>query len=188
MELSCSCRCLLNLIDKKKDADGLVDLKIERLKDGKIEENEDKKIIPATARGVVTLLDFYEISVKNKKVAMVGQGILAGKPIATELEKREAEVFRCDINTKNIPEIASSCDILVSAVGKRNLITKDFVNKNQTIIDIGNDVDFEEVEKIVAAITPVPGGVGPLTVACLFQNLLDLISFSNPLKVRGKGG
>jgi methylenetetrahydrofolate dehydrogenase (NADP+) / methenyltetrahydrofolate cyclohydrolase len=150
---------IINLIDKNKDADGLA-------RGG---------AIPATARGVMTLLDFYKIEVAGKKVAVIGQGILAGRPIADELEKRGAEVMRCDINTKNIPEIARSSDVLISAVGKRNLITKEFLNNKQIIIDVGNDVDFAEVEPLVYAITPVPGGVGPLTVACLFQNLLDLV-------------
>ncbi len=108
--------------------------------------------------------------------------MLAGKPISEEFEKRGAEVFRCDINTNNIPEIAKGCDILVSAVGKAGLVTKDFVNEKQVVVDVGinktskivGDVAFAEVEPLVAAITPVPGGVGPLTVACLFENLLEL--------------
>ena len=187
-----------NVIDKNKDADGLT---------------LGSKIIPATARGVMTLLDYYEIEIKDKKTAVIGQSILAGKPIGDELEKRGAQVFRCDINTQNIPEIARRCDILVSAVGKAGLVTKEFVNNKQIVIDVGinkisppaplpplrqgyagrveagegseqtkpslpklvGDVNFAEVEPLVSAITPVPGGIGPLTVACLFQNLLDLI-------------
>ncbi|MCL5795709.1 MAG: bifunctional 5,10-methylenetetrahydrofolate dehydrogenase/5,10-methenyltetrahydrofolate cyclohydrolase [Patescibacteria group bacterium] len=160
---------IINTVLVEKDADGLV----------------SEKIVSATARGVMTLLEFYEIELKNKKVAVIGQGILAGKPIADELEKKGAEVFRCDINTKNIPEIAKQCDILISAVGKPGLITKEFVNERQVVVDVGTskmgdklvgDVNFEEVEPLVYAITPVPGGVGPLTVCSLFQNLLDLIS------------
>jgi len=86
-------------------------------------------------------------------------------------------------NAKNISEITKKCDILVSAVGKVGLITKEFVNNKQVVVDVGiskvngklvGDVNFAQVEPLVAAITPVPGGIGPLTVACLFQNLLDL--------------
>lgn len=178
---------VLNIIDKNKDADGLI---------------MGSMVVPATARGVMALLDHYEIKVKGKKATVIGQSILAGKPIADELEKRGAEVFRCDINTQNIPEIARGCDILVSAVGKSGLITKEFVNRNQVVVDVGitktsppaplleagegseqtkpslpklvGDVNFAEVLPLVASITPVPGGTGPLTVACLFQNLLDL--------------
>ncbi|MEK7116967.1 MAG: bifunctional 5,10-methylenetetrahydrofolate dehydrogenase/5,10-methenyltetrahydrofolate cyclohydrolase [Patescibacteria group bacterium] len=171
---------IINSVSVKKDADGLVSRATL--------EDCPKRValdtIPATARGVMALLDYYEIEIKGKKAAVIGQSILAGKPIANELEKRGAEVFRCDINTENIPKIAGECDILISAVGKAGLITKEFVNKEQVIIDVGinrtkegkltGDVDFEEIKRIVAAITPVPGGVGPLTVACLFQNLLDL--------------
>lgn len=161
---------IINLVDIKKDADGLVSRTL-------------LDTVPATARGVLALLDFYGIEIKNKKVAVIGQGILAGKPISDEFQKRGAEVFRCDINTPNIPEISRGCDILISAVGEAGLITKEFVNENQVVIDVGinkindklvGDVDFEKIEPIVRAISPVPGGVGLLTVACLFQNLFDL--------------
>jgi len=158
---------IINTVLVEKDTDGLV----------------SEKIVSATARGVMTLLEFYEIELKNKKVAVIGQGILAGIPIAIEMEKKGAEVFRCDINTKNIPEIAKDCDILISAVGKPGLITKEFINERQVVVDVGTskmgdklvgDINFEEVEPLVYAITPVPGGIGPLTVCSLFQNLLDL--------------
>jgi len=179
---------ILNSVSVQKDADGLVSKVV-------FDTN------PAAARGVITLLDYYQIEIKNKKVTVIGQGILAGKPIANEFEKRGAEVFRCDINTKNIPEITKKCDILISAVGKPDLITKEFVNERQVVIDVGinkisppnpplilrggqkeeksklvGDVNFVEVEPLVYAITPVPGGIGPLTVCSLFQNLLDLIN------------
>jgi len=182
---------IINTVSVKKDADGLV-------------SKAAFDTIPATARGVMSLFDFYEIAIGGKKVAVIGQGVLAGKPISNELEKRGAEVFRCDINTKNIPEIAKECDILISAVGKAGFITKEFVNPKQVVIDVGinkislptplldagegseqtkpsslkivGDVNYSEVEPLVYAITPVPGGVGPLTVACLFQNLLDLMN------------
>ncbi len=161
---------IINTVSFKKDADGL--------------GTTTNLIIPATAQGVIALLDFYEVEIKGRKAAVIGQSILAGKPISVELEKRGAEVFRCDINTKNIPEIARECNILVSAVGKVGLITKEFVNNKQVIIDVGinkteegklvGDVAFDEIKPLVFAITPVPGGIGPLTVACLFQNLVDL--------------
>jgi len=161
---------VLNAVSVEKDADGLV-------------SRGTLDTIPATARGVITLLNFYKIEIKNKKVAVIGQSILTGKPIANEFEKRGAKVSRCDIHTRNIPEITKGCDILISATGKHGLITKEFVNEKQVIVDVGinrirgnvvGDVNFAEVEPIVTAVTPVPGGVGPLTVACLFQNLLDL--------------
>jgi methylenetetrahydrofolate dehydrogenase (NADP+)/methenyltetrahydrofolate cyclohydrolase len=163
--------------------------------------------VPATARAVLVLLNHYEIKIEGKKVVVIGQSNLAGRPISDELQKRGAEVVRCDIETKNIPELARGADILVSATGQAGLVTKDFVNKNQVVVDVGinrapgktspsapllgagegggqtkpslpkvvGDVNFAEVEPLVTAITPVPGGIGPLTVACLFENLLDLV-------------
>lgn len=170
---------IINVIAKEKDADGLASPD-----QGEVESEAPGGVVPATARGVMTLLDFYQIEIKGKKVAVIGQSGLAGAPIADELEKRQAKVFRCDIETKNIPEIARNCDILISAVGKVGLVDKSFVNENQIVIDVGinksedgkliGDVNFVEVEPLVTAITPVPGGVGPLTVACLFENLIDL--------------
>lgn len=165
---------IINLVLKSKDADGLSGVKV-------IQSNNI--ITPATARAVLSLLDFYKIQVKDKKVVVIGQSILAGRPISDELEKRRAEVIRCDINTQNIPEIARECDILISAVGKAGLVTKKFVNERQVVVDVGinrvggklvGDVNFAEVEPMVSTITPVPGGIGLLTVACLFENLLDL--------------
>ncbi len=177
---------ILNSLAKEKDADGLVS-KVSRTT---LWDRSSSRVvldtfdtIPATARAVMALLDYYGIPIQGKKAAVIGQGILAGQPIADELENRGAEVFRCDINTKNIPEIARKCDILVSAVGKAGLITPEFVNSGQTVIDVGiskvngkiaGDVASNEVEPLVEALSLVPGGVGPLTVACLFENLLDL--------------
>ncbi len=191
---------IIQAIDADKDADGLREIK-EKRENGVL-------ITPATAKAVMALLDFYKIKMRDKKVAVIGQSILAGKPISDEFEKRGAKVFRCDTKTQNIPAIAKKCDILISAVGKAGLVTKKFVNKKQAVIDVGinrtpppgplpkgegvsdslplggragdgvsklvGDAKFEEIEPIVRAITPVPGGVGPLTVACLFENLLDL--------------
>lgn len=167
---------ILNSIDIKKDVDGLV-------------SEPNQNVIPATARGVIALLDFYGIEIKGKKATVIGQGFLVGKPIANELEKRGAQVARCDIDTKNIPEISRNSHILITAVGEPNLIKNNFVNEKQVVIDVGisrivddtkktkivGDVDFDNVNSFVYAITPVPGGVGPVTVACLFQNLIDKI-------------
>lgn len=170
-------RKILESIKKEKDADGLAPLPLARGGVG-----GGVLVTPATAKAVMAILDFYQIEITGKKACVLGQSLLAGKPISEEFEKRGAEVFRCDINTNNIPEIAKGCDILVSAVGKAGLVTKDFVNEKQVVVDVGinktskivGDVAFAEVEPLVAAITPVPGGVGPLTVACLFENLLEL--------------
>ncbi len=165
---------ILSFISKEKDADGLREVG---------GENEEIFVTPATARAVENILDFYNIEVLGKKVAVVGRSRLAGSPIASVLRKRGAQVEVCHKETLDTEAVCKSSDVLVSAAGQPSLITKDFVNSNQVVIDVGinrvnasvvGDVDFEEVEPIVKAITPVPGGVGPLTVACLFENLLDL--------------
>jgi methylenetetrahydrofolate dehydrogenase (NADP+)/methenyltetrahydrofolate cyclohydrolase len=147
--------------------------------------SKEKDPEPATARAVLEILDYYNIGVAGKKACVIGQGLLAGKAIGEKLRNLGALVASCDIHTKNIPEIAKGSDILISAVGKAGLITKEYVNNEQVVIDVGfdrdangklaGDVVFEEVEPLVAAITPVPGGVGPVTVASLFANLLDLV-------------
>src|SRR3989344_1046084 len=156
---------VLNTIDYKKDVDGL--------RGG---------FIPATALGAIALLDQYKIQISGKKVVVVGSSNLVGKPLALALVDRGATVTICHKDTKNLPGETRRADILISAVGLPKLITLKHVSKNQTVIDIGitvtkdgkvvGDVDFKKVSKIVRAITPVPGGVGPMTVASLFQNLL----------------
>jgi methylenetetrahydrofolate dehydrogenase (NADP+)/methenyltetrahydrofolate cyclohydrolase len=159
---------ILSLINRKKDADGLI---------------SGSAVIPATARAVLALLEYYKIEVRDKKTAVVGQGILAGRPISEELERRGALVQRSDIKTPEIFRITRECDILVSAVGKPYLITKDFVKPGAAVIDVGiskldgktvGDVKLDEVSQIAGSVSPVPGGVGPVTVACLFWNVIDL--------------
>ncbi len=188
-----------------KDVDGLCAVNIKHLL-----ENRDVGIIPATARGILTLLDYYKIPISGKNVTIVGRSTLVGKPTALAFINRDATVTVCHSRTKNLSEQTKKADILIVAVGKPKLITKNHVSKGQVVIDVGinvidqsqesgvksqgkpelesdgqgqmangqkrelvGDVDFEEVSKIVSAISPVPGGVGPMTVASLFENLLD---------------
>jgi len=161
---------VLDLVDPKKDIDGL---------------NLSSKILGATPRGIFTILKEYKIAIKNKKAVVVGDSDLVGKPVAKELEKKGAEVSVCNIHTKNLKQKTKKADILISAVGKPNLIKKDMVKKGAVVIDVGitkvgdtlkGDVDFGPVNKAVSAITPVPGGVGPMTVVSLFENLVDASS------------
>lgn len=171
---------LLSHIDPQKNADGLT---------GDALGEDGPLVTPATARAVERLLDFYRLEVKGKKVAVIGRSLLAGGPIATSLRARGGEITVCHKETPNTKEVCQESDIIISAAGKPYLVTRDFVKTGQIIIDVGinrtqsgrltGDVDFEEVKDIVSAITPVPGGVGPLTVACLFENLLDLVSKSS---------
>lgn len=169
---------IINTIQDRKDADGL-----KRGHDGA----ESLLVTPATAGAVLALLDFYNIGVANKNVVVIGRSRLAGGPIASELEKRGAKVTVCHKETQNNAEVSRASDILVVAAGQPRLVTTDYVNADQTVIDVGinrvfvegvpkliGDVDYDSVMPRVVAISPVPGGVGPLTVACLFRNLIDL--------------
>ncbi len=172
---------ILNKVEITKDADGLA---------------LGGVTVPATARAILALLDFYEIDLQSKKVAVIGRSRLVGAPTAELLRKRGAEIFVCHRGTSDTASVCRSSDIVIVAAGKPKLVNKDFVNKDQVVIDVGinriipptpftlmgepeksrlvGDVNFEEVEPIVKAISPVPGGVGPLTVACLFENLVQL--------------
>ncbi len=160
---------ILKAINPAKDTDGLV---------------QDTSTMPATARGVRDLLDFYKIELEDKKVTVVGQSELVGKPIADMCEKAGATVVRCDSKTQDLPEKTKAADILVIAIGRPKFINENYVIEGQVVIDVGitrnpdgttvdGDVDFENVKDIVSAITPVPGGVGQMTVLALFENLVD---------------
>lgn len=143
--------------------------------------------IPATTRGILTLLDHYKVPVAGKKAVVVGRSELVGKPTALALLDRGATVTICHSQTKNLAAETKTADILIVAVGKPKLIGPKHVSKHMIVIDVGinptshklrgasivGDVDFPKVSKIVRAISPVPGGVGPMTVASLFQNLFD---------------
>lgn len=158
---------IIEAINPGKDVDGLTAKNLRRLLIGNLDG-----LMPATAKGVLKILDYYKIPIAGQRATIIGRSRLVGKPAALALLASGATVTICHRQTENLAVIAKAADILVTAVGQRNLIGKQFVSSNQTLIDIGNDVNFDEVKDIVGAITPTPGGVGPLTVACLFENLL----------------
>ncbi len=157
-------------VDPKKDVDGLV---------------RDSLFIPATARGILSLLSFYEIQVTGKRVVVVGRSELVGLPTAKEFLKHDSTVTICHSHTKDLAHHTKDAEILVVATGRPRMITRKHLSEGQVVIDVGihqtevglvGDVDFESVKDIVSAITPVPGGVGPMTVLSLFQNLYDAAS------------
>jgi len=168
---------VLETIDPKKDVDGLTALNTKHLFDN------SEAFVPATARGIIALLDKYKVNLKGATVTIVGHSSLVGKPAMLALLNRGATVTMCHKDTRELAKETRRSHILISAVGKPGLITKKHVAKGQVVIDIGitvlpngkvaGDVDFKNVSKIVGAISPVPGGVGPMTVATLFENLLD---------------
>lgn len=190
---------IIDAISPEKDMDGLTSVNAKKRKNG------EKTFLPATARGVMELMDFYNIGVARKKVAVLGRSIIAGGPIAEALRMAGAEVTVCHSQTSRAEEIKTTrqSDIVVVAIGKPKFLTEEFFTPgaNQTVIDVGinaltavdsvanltvtklmeeapkkklvGDVDFEKVAPIVGAISPVPGGVGQMTVLALFENLVD---------------
>lgn len=167
---------ILNAIDLKKDVDGLGSANIYKLV-----RNDKTGIIPATARGVITLLREYEVEIAGKNIVMIGRSLLVGKSLFLTLTNLNATVTLCHSETQNLSKITKTADIIISAVGKPGVINDECVNEKQTIIDVGisrneagvisGDVILEKVS--VAALSPVPGGVGQMTVASLFQNLIE---------------
>jgi methylenetetrahydrofolate dehydrogenase (NADP+) / methenyltetrahydrofolate cyclohydrolase len=177
---------LVNLIDPKKDVDGLTDENQKLLSEGR------PRFIPATARGVMMLLDFYKISVAGKKIAVLGRSRLVGGPIASVLKAKGAEISVCHSKTSNTREFTRQSDIVIVAIGKPEFIDASYIRKGAVVIDVGinslkgekleeempkrklvGDVDFSGVFPVISAITPVPGGVGPMTVLSLFDNLVE---------------
>jgi len=167
----------LNLIPEGKDVDVLSEKSFRNFANGELE------ILPPTVGAVATLLKKYGIRIKNKNIVVVGKGQLVGKPLAAWLKLQKAQFSILDKNTKNICSYTQKADILISGVGSPNLIKGDMVKKGVIAIDVGSsvkngravgDIDFKSVSKKASYITPVPGGVGPLTVACLLDNLVKL--------------
>lgn len=166
---------VINAISPLKDVDGLTDIN-----NGLLLHNKDT-LCSCTPYGVMELLDRYNISVASKHVVIVGRSDLVGKPMAMMLLNRDATVTVCHSKTKNLEEYTRMADILVVAVGRVNFITGDMVKEDAIIIDVGinrnesglcGDVDFNSVANKCKYITPVPGGVGQMTVAILAYNLL----------------
>ena len=164
-----------NAVSKYKDVDGLNDNNIIDL------INDRDALYPCTACGVVSLLDKYEVTLEGSNVVIVGRSSLVGMPLFHMLENRNATVTLCHSKTRNLVDITKNADIIISATGVKNLIKEDMVGDNTVIIDVGitrengklyGDVDFDNVSKKASLITPVPGGVGPMTIASLAQNIL----------------
>ena len=166
----------LNSIKLIKDVDGF---KAENL--GLLFQNNEGFTSPSTPAGIMALIEKYNIDLEGKDVVVVGSSNIVGKPIAALILNSRGTVTICNIYTKNLAEKTKNADILISAVGKAKLITEDMVKEGAVVIDVGinrvngkleGDVDFENVQKKASHITPVPGGVGALTVAMLLSNIL----------------
>ncbi|WP_104721407.1 bifunctional methylenetetrahydrofolate dehydrogenase/methenyltetrahydrofolate cyclohydrolase FolD [Helicobacter mesocricetorum] len=167
---------ILEAIAPHKDVDGFHPFNV-----GRIAANL-QGFTPATPMGVITLLQAYDINLKGKNVVIVGTSNIVGKPLGALFLNHNATITLCHIHTNNLIEHTKNADILCVAVGKPNLITKEMLKEGAIVIDIGinrlengkiiGDVDFDNVAPICSFITPVPGGVGPMTIASLLQNTI----------------
>ena len=174
---------IVQAIDPKKDVDGLT---YENM--GRVAYDKDG-LYPCTAAGIMRLLGEYDIPVAGKNVVIVGRSPLVGKPLAMMMTNANATVTLCHSMTKGLSTITKRADILVVAVGDPMMIKASMVKKGATVIDVGitrvngkltGDVDFENVKEVAGAITPVPGGVGPMTVAMLMANVVNAQYKQNP--------
>ncbi len=167
----------LSAIALEKDVDGFNPVNIGKLVDG------NEAAVPCTPKGIIRLLEESGVKIEGKNAAVVGRSSIVGKPIALMLLNRNATVTVCHSKTKDLGSVTRNADILVVAVGKAKTITAEMVKKGAVVIDVGinnvegklvGDVDFEKVKGKAAFITPVPGGVGPMTVAMLLENTLQM--------------
>jgi methylenetetrahydrofolate dehydrogenase (NADP+)/methenyltetrahydrofolate cyclohydrolase len=175
---------VLESIDPRKDVDGLTSVNL-----GRLFQNDSRAISPATPLGIVRLLDEYNIKVSGKRVVILGSSNIVGIPLCALLLRRDATVSVCNSKSPNIKEISKQTEILVSATGVPLLVDSSFLSDEVVLIDVGSnshpdtgklvgDVNWEDVLGIPSYITPVPGGVGPMTVACLMENVVS-IAFKN---------
>lgn len=167
-------KMLLNKINVYKDIDGLSDKSVANFyynKDG---------IIPCTPKGIITLMDYYNITVAGKNVVIIGRSSLEAKPLFHLLLNKDATVTMCHSKTNNLKKITKQADIIITAVGKKNILTKDMVKKGVIVFDCGitrdnnkviGDVDYQKVKSKTSYITPVPGGIGPMTILSLAENI-----------------
>ena len=176
---------IVNSIINSKDVDGLTDINVGRMINGK------KTLIPCTPLGIMKMLEEYEVDLAGKHVVIVGRGKLVGRPLITLMLAKDATVTVCHSKTANLSEMTKQADVLVCACGVPKLITADMVKDGVVVIDAGishedgkicGDVVFDEVSKKASLITPVPKGVGPMTVAMLLQNIITCYNNKNTTK------
>lgn len=169
---------VMNKIIPSKDVDGFTPYNF-----GKLFSGETPTVYPCTPKGILLLLDEYNIEIEGKHVVIVGRSNIVGKPLSQMMLNKNATVTICHSHTKNLSQITKTADILVSAVGK-NIIEGEMLKTDCVIVDVGifkdengktrGDVDFGSASKIASFISPVPGGVGPMTIASLMLNTVEL--------------
>lgn len=177
----------LDEISPIKDVDGFT-----TYNSGKLFKGEKPYSIACTPKGIIKLLETKNINLEGKVAVVVGRSNIVGKPVANLLLQKNATVIQAHSKTKNLPEILKLADIIISATGKEEFIKGDMVKEGAIIIDVGitrnkngkltGDVDFESVYNKVSYITPVPGGVGPMTIATLMENTLELYKLQKGIR------
>jgi len=166
---------ILLSIDPEKDVDGFHPINVGKLAIG------NALLTPCTPTGIIALLDYYKIEIPGKHAVVLGRSNIVGKPVAHLLLQRHATVTICHSKTKNLQQVTRQADILFAAVGRPHFVNSDMVKEGTVVIDVGinrvdgkltGDVDFDQVAEKAGLITPVPGGVGPMTIALLMENTL----------------
>ena len=178
---------ILDSINPEKDADGFHPLNVGRLSIAN--SNQDNLLIPCTPYGCLIMLKQLNINLAGKNAVVIGRSNIVGKPMAQLLIKESCTVTIAHSKTDNLPDVSRNADILIAAIGRPEMIRGSWIKKEAIVIDVGinriefelnnekktklvGDVNFNEAEKYASAITPVPGGVGPMTIACLLRNTL----------------
>ena len=168
---------ILDLIDPSKDVDGFHPTNVAKLMLGQ------NGLVPCTPKGMMVLLDEINYDLTGKEVVVVGRSNIVGKPVSLLCLQKNATVTIAHSRTKNLKEVCQRDDVLIAAIGKAKFFTKDYIKKGAIVLDVGinrdennklcGDVDYDDVKDIVSYITPVPGGVGPMTIAMLLENTLQ---------------
>lgn len=175
---------IINSIDYTKDVDGLTEISMSKLLVGK------ESFVPCTTKGIMEIFDYYKIDLEGKNVVIIGRSNLVGKPTFLECLKRNATVTLCHSKTKDLKNYTKNADILIAACGKKYLVDESMIKNNAVIIDVGiNRIEGKiygdvnpNVEEKASYVTPVPGGVGPMTVVCLLKNTFEAYKLHNGVK------
>lgn len=178
---------IINTIAPEKDVDGFT------IYNKGLLTIENPQIIPCTPLGIIELLKEYKIDISGKHTVIIGRSNIVGKPLSMLLLQNNATVTICHSYTQNLEKITKTADILISAIGKPNFITKEYIKKDSIIIDVGitkdiktnkwmGDIDFKNVKDLTKFITPVPGGIGPMTIAMLLKNTIAAYKLQNNIK------
>ncbi len=165
---------IVERIDSNKDVDGL---------------KKESLFVHPTSKAVIQILEFAkdEVEVSVKKVCVVGSTGMVGAPLVKELKRLGFDVLECDTNTPDIKQKTLEADALISATGVPGLITQDMIKGGAIVIDVGSpkgDVDFDKIKEVASFVTPVPGGVGPITITSLLENLISKLSFDVEIKIK----